>query len=282
MSGERALRLVAAVPDTGSGLLDEWADWLRAAGSADRTITTRISNIKILCGHAGVDDPVAVSTRQIVRWLSDCRTQWTRHTYATSARAWFAWLVARGYRDDNPAEEIPKPRAPRGVPRPVSSQALADALEVAPRKARAYISLAAYAGLRVHEIAKVRGEDFTDGWLFVTGKGDKPAALPVHPVLEQLRRGWPEQGWWFPSFKVDGPVKPETVSSSIVATFEKAGHSGITAHQLRHWYGTWLQRTTKDIRVTQELMRHASLASTQIYTEVSSDAKIQAVRRLEL
>lgn len=281
MSPERTLRLVrAAEEQPASALLDEWADWYRAAGGSKNTITTRTGNVALLCAHAGTVDPVSLTPTQIVRWLARCKTQRTRCTYSSSARMWFAWLVDRGYRDDNPMDEVPKPRWPRGVPRPVTTQALTDALEVAGRTTRAYISLAAYAGLRVHEIAKVRGEDFADGWLYVVGKGDKAAALPVHPALEQLRRGWPEQGYWFPGSD-DGHVQPPAVTSGVGRTFAKAGHD-VTAHQLRHWYGTWLQRTTKDVRVTQELMRHASLASTQIYTEVSSAAKIDAIGRLTM
>jgi integrase len=278
VSRETALRLVQGDGDQGSALLEEWADWYKAGGAADQTIRTRLTNIRLLAAHAGTD-PAAITSRQIVAWLASCNAQATKATYGTSARMWFAWLVEQGYRDDDPMVKVRKPKHPRGVPRPVSSEALAGALAVASRRARAYITLAAYAGLRVHEVAKVRGDDFADGWLYVTGKGDKAAALPVHPILGQLRRGWPAQDFWFPG-TVDGHVGAGAVSTTIGATFTKAGHRGVTAHQLRHWYGTWLLRTTKDVRVVQELMRHASLASTQIYTEVSSDAKINAMRRL--
>ncbi|MEV6890354.1 tyrosine-type recombinase/integrase [Kribbella sp. NPDC051137] len=282
MSAARGhLQLVAvAASSAGAQLLEEWADWYRAGGAADKTITTRVVNVELLAAHAGAG-PAAVSSRQIVAWLADCRKPWTRSTYYTSASMWFAWLVDQGYRDDNPMDKVRRPKAPRSVPRPVSSRALADALEVAGYRARAYIELGRCAGLRVHEIAKVDGEHFADGWLYVHGKGDREAWLPVHPALEQLRRGYPSSGLWFPGSD-DGHVSAQTVGKVIKRTFAKAGHPGVTAHQLRHWYGTWLLRTTKDVRVVQELMRHANLASTQIYTEVSSDAKVSAVRGLEL
>lgn len=265
---------------TGAELLEEWADWYQAGGAAEQTIRTRLVNVRLLCSHAGTDDPVTITSRQIMAWLADCGKPWTRSTYATSARMWFGWLVDQGYRDDNPMEKLRKPPTPRGVPRPVSSEALAAALAVAGRKSRAYIELGRCAGLRVHEIAKVRGEYFVDGWMYVDGKGGKEAWLPVHPALEQLRRGWPAEGFWFPSDTELGHVRPMTVTNGVGRVFEKAGYPGITAHQLRHWYGTWLLRTTKDMRVVQELMRHASLTSTQIYTEVSSEAKVNAVRGL--
>lgn len=283
MTGARGLRLVR---DPGSdsarttALLAEWELWLRAAGQAEKTIETRKAGVRTLCLHAGTDDPTTITERQLVAWLGGCNAQWTRYTYAATAKVWFRWLVDRGYRDDNPTTGLPRLRTPRGTPRPVTTDALTDVLGVAPRKARAYILLAAYAGLRVHEIAKLQGEDFADEWLYVTGKGGVKAAIPVHPVLEQLRRGFPAQGYWFPSTSELGHVRPQAVSSTIGRTFRQAGHE-MNAHQLRHWFGTWLQRMSKDIRVTQELMRHASLRSTQIYTEVSEQSQIDAVRRLQ-
>jgi integrase/recombinase XerD len=54
----------------------------------------------------------------------------------------------------------------------------------------------------------------------------------------------------------------------------------VTAHQLRHWFGTHTLRITRDVRTTQELLRHRSISSTAIYTKVADRAKQDAVRRL--
>jgi integrase/recombinase XerD len=288
--GMRVLRLVPA-PGTdrtdptgppaavdGAALLELWAGWMRAGGASDKTISTRLGGVRALANFTGERDLTKFTTTQLVGWLARCRSAWTRRTYAQTAQAWHAFLVDQGLRADDPTARLPKPKQPRGVPRPASDGALEDVLQVAGRRARAYITLAAYQGLRVHEIAKVRGEDFQDGWLFVTGKGDQPAALPIHHTVAQLRRGWPETGWWFPG-RVGGHVSAASVSATVSATFRRAGHA-FTAHQLRHWFGTEVQRSTGDLRVTQELLRHRSLQSTQIYTQVSGLAKVAAVRRV--
>lgn len=259
-------------------MLAEWEDWYRAAGAADTTIRTRLINIRLLCSHAGIDDPVSITTRQIIRWLASCETAWTRTTYATSARAWHRWLVDRGYRNDNPMDLVPVPKRPRGTPRPAPSDAVRDVLLVASRKGRAYIELATFQGLRTFEIAKVRGEDFSEGWQTVHGKGDVVWSIPIHPLVEQLRRGFPEVGFWFPGL-TDGHVGASTVGQTISASFRRRGFD-ITAHQLRHWYGTHAQRVGKDSRLTQRLMRHASLSSTQMYTEVADLGMQDTVRRL--
>jgi integrase/recombinase XerD len=259
-------------------LLEEWSDWMRAANAADATIRTRTINIELLCKHAGTDDPVSLTTRQIIRWLSDCKAKWTRCTYATSARVWHQWLVDRGYRQDNPTDGMPVPPEPKSTPRPAPSEAIRTVLPTAGRRARAYITLGTFLGLRVHEIAKVSGEEFAEGWYFVRGKGDVAAALPTHELVEQLRIGYPNQGFWFPGVE-DGHVHPDAVSKAIAGAFRKCGYR-ITAHQLRHWYGTHAQRVGKDARVTQQLMRHADLKSSQIYTEVADRDLIETVRRL--
>lgn len=281
----RALRLVPSSDQVekpeaaATALLELWAQWMRAGSMTAKTIETRTAALRALAGHAGQPDLTGFVPAQIVTWLADCRSQSTRYTYAVSARMWHRWLIEQGLRDDDPMLKVPKPPQPRGVPRPASDDALAAVLEVAGRRARAYILLAAYEGLRVHEIAKVRGDDFDgDGWMYVTGKGDVREAVPVHPLVQQQRRGWPEVGYWFPGRGQDH-VSGNSVSATVSATFRRAGHR-FTAHQLRHWFGTQVQRTTRDIRVTQELMRHASLQSTQIYTKVSGASKVAAVHRL--
>lgn len=256
-----------------------WAQWLRAEGASDKTVSTRLSGIRSLCAHAGGVDPVSVTTLQIVDWLADHSNPWTRSTYAQTVWRWHAWLVERGLRGDNPTDGLRMPPKPHGVPRPASSQALDDALTIAQRRARAYILLAAFQGLRTYEIARVRGEDFVDGWLYVRGKGDDVDAVPVHELVQQLRRGWPAEGWWFPSHAAAGHVRPDSVSRTVAATFRKAGHR-VTAHQLRHWFGTHALRISRDLRVAQELLRHRSVSSTEIYTQVAGRAKQETIRRL--
>lgn len=259
--------------------LDEWGDWYRATGASDDTIRTRLLNIRLLHANAGVTDPGAITTRHIIRWLAACNTAWTRATYATSARVFFKWLAARGYRLDNPMEPIPVPKRPRGTPRPAPSDAVRDVLAVCGRRARVYIMLATFQGLRCFEVAQVRGEDFNEGWQLVHGKGGVEYWVPVHPAVELIRRGYPARDYWFPGNKGADHVSPHAVSRTISGTFRRAGYP-VTAHMLRHWYGTHAQRIGKDIRRTQALMRHASLSSTQIYTEVADLGMQETVRRL--
>lgn len=259
-------------------LLEEWSDWMRAVGAAPNTVRTRTDGVKLLWYSAQTEGPVQIPTRAIVRWLAGCNSKWTRCTYAASARAWFKWLVDQGELEVSPMDRLQAPPTPRSVPRPASSEVVRKTLEVCGRRARAYIVLGTFLGLRVHEIAKVRGEDFSEGWYYVTGKGEVGAAIPSHPLVEQLRRGFPASGPWFPGGD-HGHVLATTVTKTVTRAFRKAGYQ-VTAHQLRHWYGTHAQRVGKDSRATQHLLRHANLASTQIYTEVADRHLQEIVSRL--
>ena len=264
--------------------IDQWGQWMRAESATDKTIETRLYGLRSLCQHAGDPglpaDPLTLTELDIVAWLADQTSGWTRRTYATSARQWHRWLLERGLRVDDPTAKLKMPPLPRNRPRPAATVALDQVLRGATDWTRAYVLLAAYQGLRCCEIARVRGDDFEDGSLFVEGKGGILDAIPTHPAVEDLRRLFPSTGWWFPSDSKYGHVWPNSVSKRVAVAFDRAGYAATTAHQLRHWFGTHTLRASRDLRTTQELMRHRSVTSTQIYTEVSAHDKRAAVLQL--
>lgn len=261
--------------------LTAWAQWMRAFGRTERTIITRVSQVARMCRVTGLNDPTDVCATHIIAWLAQCSNPWTRYTYASSVWAWCTWLVETGRRVENPTVKLPKPRSPRGVPRPVRWSVIDQVLANPPSvRAYVYVALAAYAGLRVHEIAKVRGEDadVESGWLFVEGKGGVLAAVPMHPVIANLAVGMPAAGWWFPGVDA-GHVHAHNVSLTVSKALHRHGSDG-TAHRLRHSFGTEVLRSSRDLRVTQELLRHQSPATTAVYTQVSDVDKVTAVNGL--
>jgi site-specific recombinase XerD len=135
----------------------------------------------------------------------------------------------------------------------------------------AWLTLALYAGLRAHEIAKIRGEDVTEDTIYVRGKGGVDAQIPTHPVVWALALDRPRTGWWFPSSASTlGHVRSTSVSTETTKLFTANGIEG-SIHRCRHTYATQLLRAGANIRVVQELMRHKSLSSTQIYTAVDEE-----------
>lgn len=254
----------------------DWALWQRAAGLSERTITERASCVRTL-GETATHEAITMTRQDVLRYLGRrTLSPSSRATYYSTLRVFFRWLVEAGYREDNPMDGMPSPRRPRGVPKPVAAANLEAFLGVLNRrKTRAMAFLALYAGLRVHEIAKVRGEhvDLEARTLVVTGKGSKTAVLPVHRELLELARSMPRHGWWFPANEgVDAPITPHAVSRALVRAMKRAGFEG-HAHQLRHWFGSELVARGVDLRTVQELLRHEHLSTTQIYTQVPDGAK---------
>jgi integrase/recombinase XerD len=260
--------------------LERWAAWMRAAGRSPRTIKTRLSGIETLSRHAGVTSVTAITAEHVTAWLGECEAPWTRCTYWVTVRCWVGWALAEGIICADPTARLAAPRTPKCVPRPVSDAVIRRLLDAGstPHRTRTYIALAALAGLRVHEIAKVRGEDIEPaGWLFVDGKGGTRCAIPLHPQLAAIAATMPPVDWWFPHN--GSHVSGEWVSTCIRRALRAVG-SNATAHQLRHSFGTAVLRSSHDLRVTQELLRHSSPASTAIYTQVADVDKVDAIRAL--
>ncbi len=258
-----------------------WAADMRAQGLSTRTIDERTRIIRRVTSATG-QAADAFTREALVSYLgAEEFSPNTRQSYWSALRAWHQWLLVTGRRTDDPTATMKKPKTPRGVPHPVSPEDLARLLTVDMwPSTRAMILLAAYAGLRVHEIAKIRGEDIHGDEIRVQGKGDRVDYLPLHPVLQDLARDMPRHGWWFPSpAHSTHHIDRASVSASISRAMRRAGVKG-SAHWLRHFYGTQLLRTGTDIRTVQELMRHASLQTTARYTEVTDERRRAAVARL--
>lgn len=207
----------------------------------------------------------------------------TAHTYHTHLHAYFKWLVLVGLREDDPTVRVPAPKRVRGTPRPITATEAARLLEtVNRRKTRMMIMLAMFAGLRAHEIAKVRGEDvdLDEQTIIVTGKGGTTQMIPLHEKISAVAVSFPRQGWWFPSTTGASHVRRHAVGNTVAAVMRRAGITDGGVHRLRHWYGTELSRQGVDLRVVQELMRHASIQSTQIYTHVDDSRRRAGIDRL--
>lgn len=265
-------------------LLAHWRLWQESQHLSERTIAERAAVIRHLVEFTG-ENPLKLSADGIVEYLARPKlSSTTKSTYHATIRAWSRWLVLSGRRKDDPTTGTPRPKRPRSMPRPVLDEQLIAILAVVNRRrTRMMVMLAAMAGLRVHEIAKIRGEDFdlARGTLVVTGKGAKTAIIALQGDLWEIAHEWPRYGYWFPGYGGDPHITGKAVSSAIGNAMRRAGIDG-TPHQLRHWYGTSLLKAGVDLRKVQELMRHESPATTAIYTKVDIDAQIEAIKLLQL
>ena len=217
------------------------------------------------------------SPDHLVAFLARSKTPRTRNTYYAALRAFFRFALVKGYRKTDPTESLERVREPRYLPRPLSKRGAAAVLtrsRTVSARAWVIVSLMLYAGLRRGEVAQLTwGDvDLGTGELRVFGKGSKERIVPVSDRLGEVLAFWHVHAnganHLFPSPVHPGrPISPQTVWREVKA----AGSSvpGTMPHRLRHSFATALVRDGRvDIRHVQELMGHASLASTQIYTEV--------------
>ncbi len=279
--------VVVAMPSqTAHPLIIDWELSQLAIRRSERTVSERVRVMNLFARESGYS-PVTAQPMQIIRWLGT-HPEWsdsTAATYHSYLRSWFKWLCLMDHREDNPMVKVGAPRYPDRIPRPVSDDSLVRLLLTRMHhRTRVMILLASLAGLRVHEVAKIGGEDvdLSSRQLYVHGKGGSRHLLPLHPLLIDAAHTMPTRGWWFPSntMRPGHHVRSKGVSDIIGNAMRRAGVAG-TPHKLRHWFGTTLLDDGADIRTIQTLLRHKSLATTQIYTKVSDDRRVDAINRLD-
>ena len=150
------------------------------------------------------------------------------------------------------------------------------------RRDLAVLELLYAAGLRVSELCGLdRGDvDLRDRTVTVLGKGGKQRRVPVHTAAVDALRAWFEDG----RETMDGPPEAVFVNRrgarlgprDVRRILDRRSASPTHPHALRHTYATHLLDGGADLRVVQELLGHASLATTQVYTHVSKE-RLRAV-----
>lgn len=266
--------------------VSDWHVWQVAQRLSPLTIKERLRVIRLMHAETGVQ-PIHADAAAVVEWIASHYDDWsdaTTCTYTSYLAAWFKWLQIVDRRSDNPMVKVGTPRQPDREPRPISNADVVTLLQARMwTSTRRMILLALLAGLRVHEIAQIRGEDVDvqGRMLWVKGKGRRLKSVPLHPLLVEMASEMPAAGWWFPMRgRASEHVLGKSVSDIIGRTMRRAGVRG-TPHCLRHWFATELLDSGVDIRVVQELMRHKSLATTQIYTRVSTERRQEAILTLD-
>lgn len=264
-------------------LLNAFADYERSIGLSAATIRNRESILRTLA-HMTETPLLEVDIAQLRRVLGRQDIEpGSRRTYRGAYVAFYAFLQSDGYRADSPAARLAPVTAPKGTPRPFTPAQIDAMLNSgAYRRTRAMILLGYYQGFRVSQIARVHGRDIDllTNTIRTTGKGDKDGRLPLHPVIRELAQTMPAADWWFPARAGhSGHISGSSVTNLITRAKIRAGITDerLTPHSLRHSFGTDLVEQGVDIRVVQELMMHASLSTTQIYTGVSEARKREAI-----
>jgi integrase/recombinase XerD len=264
---------------------------LLAARRAPRTVDAYRRDLLGLAAWLG-RPPATATTADLERWIAELRAeQLSPATIArrtAAVRSYFRHLVLLGATAENPAAELDLPRRRRTLPRTLSASEAERLVEAAsgatPRglRDRALVELLYGAGLRVSEaVGLERGAiDLEQRLVRCVGKGGKERVVPIgREAAESLRR-YLARGRPFldrrhlPAVFLNARGGALTRAGAFLILRKLAAQAGleperIHPHLLRHSFATHLLEGGADLRSVQEMLGHADLSTTELYTHVS-------------
>jgi integrase/recombinase XerC len=261
--------------------------WLGGRAAATRTAyLADVRAFAVWAARGGVEAPDAVDRMHLRRYLASLSTRrLARATIARRAaalRCYFSWLLRQGRIGSDPARALRAPSGGGRLPRVLSGAEMSGLLDVdattpVDRRDVAVLELLYAAGLRVSELCGLdRGDvDLRGRTVTVLGKGAKQRRVPIHDAAVTALRGWFEDG----REQMAGPPDAVFVNRrgnrlgprDVRRILDRRAAAPTHPHALRHTYATHLLDGGADLRVVQELLGHASLATTQVYTHVSKE-----------
>lgn len=218
----------------------------------------------------------------------------TIERHLSSLRSWLGHAVEQDWIAHNPAMDVRAPRKPRPLPKTLTREQATTAVEapaaedsVLALRDRAILELLYSSGLRRAELLNLRQEDFSEDAteVRVTGKGSKQRIVPVGGPAREALGHWlrvratlagPTESALFVG-KGGARLSASTLSQRLHYWAQRSGlETRLHPHRLRHSFATHLLEESADLRAVQELLGHARLATTQIYTHVDFQRLAQA------
>jgi integrase/recombinase XerD len=256
--------------------LDGYVSWLAEQGVVDSAAVTPELVAGFAAERAAAEPPVAAS--------SLARLQ-------SSVRGLHRFLAREGIEAADPSTRLRPPKQAQRLPKALTIDQVERLLDAPERdtvtgvRDRALLELLYATGARVSEVVQLDVDDVSHGeMLRVRGKGSKERIVPVGSYARAaldayLTRARPElsrRGKATPRLFLGARGAPLSRQSAWLVIRDAADRAGLTAHvsphTMRHSFATHLLQGGADVRVVQELLGHASVATTQIYTHVSVDA----------
>lgn len=257
----------------------------------ERSYSSDLRSFNVWCEQQGVD-PFNCSHRILRMYLSHLvNAEYARTTIARKIaclRAFYLYVNEQGIMDNNPTLLLSSPKLPKRLPKALPDTQR-DALLETPHEGTpldmrdaAILELLYASGMRVAELCalKLGDVEFTQGTAVVTGKGSKQRVVPIHPLALKKIESWIKEvrpqydskhlPYVFLSSRGNA-LSTDSVRRIVKKAAKMAGvEVAVTPHTLRHTFATDLLNEGVDLRTVQELLGHATLSTTQIYTHMSN------------
>jgi integrase/recombinase XerC len=202
----------------------------------------------------------------------------------SAIRSFFRWMLREGLAEHNPAIPVKAPKSPRHLPATLDADTIGQLLDIpcdTPLAIRdkAIMELFYSSGLRLSELASLRWEqvDLGSGMVTVTGKGNRSRMVPVGRIATKAMLEWRKARGQFASFEDPhvfvsqrgNPIAVRTIQTRIRHWAKRQGMAqNIYPHLLRHSFASHMLESSGDLRAVQELLGHADISTTQIYTHL--------------
>jgi integrase/recombinase XerC len=205
----------------------------------------------------------------------------------SSIRNFFKYLIREGLLETNPAQDVSAPKKARRLPRSLDVDEISHLLNIPgddalAKRDRAILELFYSSGLRLSELANLELHDLDlgEGNVRVTGKGNKQREAPVGKMARQALTEWLTVRREL--LKKDEPavfvsrrgrrLSPRSIQSRIDYRARQMGlPQHVHPHMLRHSFASHMLEASGDLRAVQELLGHADISTTQIYTHLNFD-----------
>ena len=240
------------------------------------------------CQQNGVNEWTQLSPHQVRGYVAKRHRQEisgkTIQRELSSLRSLFNYLLREGLAENNPAQGIKAPKVKRKLPATLDIDQLSSLLDVTddnPLSLRdlAILELLYSSGLRLAELVSINLQDIDlkSAQLEVTGKGAKTRQVPIGRKAIEALQQWikvrgniakPEEQALFVS-KLGKRIHPRTIQQRLKQWALKHGASrSVHPHLLRHSFASHMLESSGDLRAVQELLGHADISTTQIYTHL--------------
>jgi integrase/recombinase XerC len=250
--------------------------------------TRDLKKLQHYCAEKSISDLGALDARMVRMAVATLHRQGlggkSLQRWLSSVRRFFQFCIKNGWVKNNPADGIAAPKSPKKLPKVLDVDQTAQFVEVEGddfihKRDRALLELIYSSGLRLAEVTGLNlGDiDWSDAMVTVTGKGNKTRTLPVGSVALTALKNWLLARELFTQpgeHALFTTQRGKRISHRAVQlrlqqlSIQQGMDNPVNPHMLRHSFASHMLESSGDLRLVQELLGHANIATTQIYTHL--------------